>query len=212
MVNRVVFYMFFTLALAACGDNHDRVRELAQVQGKEAADRQVEAEVQERDARAQKLEQDLSQRQKLYDSLAGDYEAIYETSSFVFDVHLRLRSSLPSYSPPDRLKTPEEIVIDLNNLFLTAQVSFYESDRFVFSCVYEHVRPDVKEARFQLISEECRRSFDLRAVDEAAEDFSPQTPTGEKILAGKLDQVLELVGETTPNYDSRLKEVRFIRI
>lgn len=188
-------------ALAGCGDNTDRIRERASIEGQETARKQVEAENLNRDQRVEKAEADLERRRRFIDALVGTYEGTLKNERDQFRMRLKIGSSLPPYTPPNRIRSPEEVAYDLNNLFVNIQSSVLSDDGVgIGGCAYEMVRPGFENGKMTLISKECPTSYELEIADDADPDPSRSlNSSGElpgKLLAGTIREVLFLVGSS----------------
>lgn len=192
------------MVLAGCGENTDRIRERAAIESQEAAKKQIEAENLNRDDRVYKAEQDLERRRRFIDALVGQYQGTLTNERNKFLLKLKIGSSLPPYSPPDRVRSPEEVAFDLNNLFVNIQTSILADDGAgIGGCAFESVRPGFENGKMSLISKECFTSYELEISDDADPDGSRSLRSGElpdKILAGTIREVLYLKGSSQSVY------------
>ncbi len=203
-IGKIGFIFAIGIVLAGCGDNGDRIRERASIEGQETAKKQIEAENLNRDDRVYKAEQDLERRRRFIDALVGKYEGTLTNERDKFRIKLRIGSSLPPYTPPNRVRSPEEVAFDLNNLFVNIQTSLLSDDGIgIGGCAYESVRPGFESGKMSLISKECFTSYELEIADDADPEGSRSLRSGElpdKILAGTIREVLYLKGTSQSVY------------
>jgi hypothetical protein len=168
--------------LVACGDNNNRLRERAQIEGEAAAtaDNQIRA------TRAQELEADLEERHRFNQAIAGTYEGKFKTASGTETrVRLRLVSSLPAYRPGDRIRTLEEIQKDLETLYLNASLKLMdEAPRS--GCNFTQVKPDLRKAEFNLVREMCSESVFVQVNSPDSRAVSSNTSAGARILPAEI--------------------------
>jgi len=202
---RLIVIAGMLISFASCGENTDRIRERASIESQEAARKQIEAENSNRDSRVDKAEQDLERRRRLIDALVGKYEGAMTNGANRFQLKLTIGSSLPPYSPPNRVRSPEEVDFDLNNLFLNIQASILAEDGSgIGGCAYESVRPGFENGKMALISKECRTNYNLQIADdgelEPARRLNSNRELPGRILAGTVKEVLFLTGQSQSIY------------
>lgn len=185
------FGLVFLAGLASCGGNNsDRFRERAQIEGEAAAT----AENDVRKGRASELEADLGRRHRFNQAVAGTFEGSFKTSTGIETrVRLRVFSSLPPYTPGNRVRTLEEIQKDLETLYLNASLKLLgEAPRS--GCNFTQIKPDLGKAEFNLVRESCSESASIR-VNTLNQQTDGINSTGQgrilpnEILEGRINQI-----------------------
>lgn len=197
--------------LVGCqGDEAARLKERASIESAESAQQQIEAEKKYQEERSLEMENDLSQRQRFYQAVSGIYEGSGKHGTpdgGGYTVRLIISSTLPPYKS-DRIRTPEEVASDLNNLYLSIQTVMWtaegieNSGKVSWGCVYEKIRPDLTTGIIHLMSAECKTSFVLYLSDGTdmpdSRQHSEMKATSEEIsrhiLVGALDSVYAFKG------------------
>lgn len=201
-----IFYLIFcSLFLIGCNQNPDKLKEKADLEGEGQTKGQQRAEGE----RAALMEKDLATRQNFYQALSGIYEGELsgvDPSGKPLSLNVRLTfvPSLPPYKS-DRVRALDEIIANINNLYLTVQVLQWDpvdQDSIVFGCTYENVRPDLTKGIINLADAECQSLFNIKVFET---DPTKPTPTekdidgisgkvSQEVLSGQRDSIPELIG------------------
>ncbi len=185
------FVLIFSLIfLAACNQDANKLKEKADLEGEGQSKGQQRAENQ----RAQAMEADLATRQNFYQALAGNYEGDLkgvDSAGKAIDLKIRFTfvPSLPPYKA-ERTRAIDEVISDINNLFLTVQVLQWDpvdKDSIVFGCTYENVRPDLQKGVINLAEGDCPSLFKLNVFET---DTTKPAPTEKdiEVMSGKISQ------------------------
>ncbi len=212
----------FLAAIAGCGSDDARRREIAQIEGEEAAKKQVETENRNRDQRAKAMEEDLAQRDNFIDALTGDFVGTYTRIDSIYgeqkwEVHMNLTSSLPTYKPPQRVRSPEEIAVDLAKIAIRPTVKETNLDSGnTFGCDYGDVLPDYNYGMFQAKASSCNKQYfvSLALPDTTDENPIPkdsQIKMARALMSGALLRVDELTVIITSNFDREKRIVQLKR-
>lgn len=148
--------------LSACqGD--ERLSQMTSLQTRA----QLEQELKVREERAQILEDDLTTRQNFYQSVSGTYEGKIVASEGEYLLRIRLVPSVPPYRPGSRIRTPEEVISDLNNLYFKAQIVQWKEGSSIgaMGCRVDHVRPDLNEGSISIASSDCPSFYQIYISD-----------------------------------------------
>ncbi len=179
------------------GNSEDKIREYTDIQSQVETKNAVDAENGNRKKWSSEMETDLQRRQRFYQSLAGIYEGTFKINGADFNVRITMVPSIPPYVPSDRVRLPEEVASDLNNLYLNVQVVQWNPQNNIGSvgCLFENVRPDINRGKLSLSSEGCSNLYLLSVAeddDAAADDparLAAAARVASRIIEGKLDKV-----------------------
>lgn len=188
---------FLTGCLAQKKSSEDKIREYTDIQSQVETRNAVDAENGNRKKWSSEMEKDLQRRQRFYQSLAGIYEGAFKINGTDFNVRITMVPSIPPYVPGDRVRLPEEVASDLNNLYLNVQVVQWNPQNSIGSvgCLFENVRPDINRGKLSLSSEGCPSLYLLSVAEDADEGArgptrsDAATRTASRIIEGKLDRV-----------------------
>ncbi|MDZ4660136.1 MAG: hypothetical protein SGJ18_00820 [Pseudomonadota bacterium] len=186
-----LFYLLIVSAvIVGCSQNPDKLKEKADLEGEGQTKGQQRAEGE----RAAAMEKDLAIRQSFYQALSGIYEGDLsgvDSSGRPIKLNVRLTfvPSLPPYKS-DRVRAMDEVIADINNLFLTVQVLQWDpvdTESIVFGCTYEKVRPDLTKGVINLAQADCQSLFNLRVFET---DPAKPAPSELEIdaISGKISQ------------------------
>ena len=197
--------MVAALGLAGCQGN-ERLSEVSTVQSQA----QLQQEKEFRDNRVRELEKDLSKRQTFFQGVAGSYEGKVTTSDGEYLIRIRLVPTVPPYKPGDRVRTPEEVTLDLSNLYFRAQIVQWKqgSTIGVMGCRVDNIRPDLLNGSISIASADCPSFYqfyisnlpmdgvvgqgDVRTIALRSRDLAST------LLDGKEEPVTTIIGEVYP--------------
>lgn len=197
----VLCLLLITLSTLGCNQDASKLKEKADLEGEGQSKGQQRAESE----RAAKMEKDLATRQNFYQAIAGIYEgtlAGVDSNNAPINLNVRLTfvPSLPPYKS-DRVRTIDEVVADINNLFLTVQVVQWDpidKDSIVFGCTYENVRPDLKKGEINLANGDCQSLFKIRVFETDPTKSNPSQKDIEEISGKISEEILTAQRSTIP--------------
>jgi hypothetical protein len=181
---RFLASLLVCLAAAGCGNVKDKYQEQADVSGNAAANQAVRANNADLETKAKIMEADLARNQRFFQALQGKYsgQVVDPDTGILFNVRLEVASSVPPFDG-SRTRAEAEIVSDLTNLFLNAQVVYSASAGDVkgitFGCNYSAVHPDIAKGTFVL------QSTDMACPNVYAIYVQPDSSSLRSIPAGK---------------------------
>lgn len=197
------------LALAACQGN-DRLVEKASIEGTATARTQIEAENENLRRRSREMEDDLARRQRFYQAVAGTYEGALETDQGTFSMRIVLVPSLPPYRS-ERVRLPEEIASDLNNLYLNAQIVQWNpaNPLSATGCRVEAIRPDLGRGEIQIATNNCPNLYSVylsadvairagRSGPDLGRTRELSSELARNLLEGRSVSVSQLLGQVKP--------------
>lgn len=152
-------------------------------------------------ARATAMEGDLARRQRFYQSVKGTFEGTLSTAAGKFTTRIKLIPSLPQYTTPTRIRTPEEITVDLTNLSFNAQILHWapSNNQSASGCVFQELRADLENGKIDLAKSDCPNVYSVNIVDpqagplENANDLAINSRSlSQKVLEGDVNLVNQL--------------------
>ncbi|OQW53847.1 MAG: hypothetical protein A4S09_06420 [Proteobacteria bacterium SG_bin7] len=198
----VLFLLLISSLTLGCNQDASKLKEKADLEGEGQSKGQQRAESE----RAAKMEKDLATRQNFYQAIAGIYEGTLtgvDSSNAPINLNVRL-TFIPSRPPykPDRVRTVDELVEEMNNLFLTVQVTQWDpvdKDAIVFGCTYSQVRPSLLKGEINLApAGDCKSLFKIRVFETDPAIPSPSENDIE-VISGKIsEEVLTAQRSTIP--------------
>lgn len=199
---KYILFLSTALLVVGCGDNNDRIKENAQIQGEEGARKAVEAENSNRDKRVAEREADLQRRLLYYAALTGkDSVAVYTgKDSFGYDVRLILTFA-GSYYVPNRVRSLEEVEKQIAGLSLNIDVDFFDPTdaKGNFKCEAIGIEPKLETGliQFKPHNKECPFNFYLSAdANLISENEEPRPSSNTKqmndIFGGHVKTIREL--------------------
>lgn len=202
------------LILAGCAQDNQKLASNAAIQGRASSDAQIQAENNNLSNRSSLMETDLATRQRFYQALRGKYEGDLQTEQGTYKVRITLVPSLPPYTPT-RVRLPEEIASDLNNLYFNAHVIQWNPANTLSSmgCRVAHIRPDINTGEVVIASENCPNLYTLALADSAPSTQAiGSVQLASRILQGSLQKITELLGEIQPSTNSAIYHFKAQRI
>ncbi len=190
---------------SGCQDGNESISD---VSGKEAQ-AQLTAEREFQRARAAELETDLAERQNFYQKVAGTYEGTLKGASGTFKIRIKLIPSLPNYRP-SRIRLPEEVVNDLNNLFFNVQVIQWKEGAGLgaVGCKATQIKPDLETGKIAIASADCPSFYEFQIGDHTASSLeasarnTQSAQLAEGLRRGTVQDVAFLTGSVAPSTSS----------
>lgn len=199
--------------LSGCQDDVDRLKARTAIESRESADREIEAQKAFLDAQAQEMEKDLARRHRFYQAVSGTFEgkAFAPESGISRDWRVRILIS-PTLEPyrTDRIRRPEEVAFDLNNLALSVHLLMWtgtKSPEGDFSetatgCIFVGIRPSLESGAIHLKGPDCTFSTSIYLSEEGEFNADEQpavirdqsTQISAQVLDGGMDLVHALRG------------------
>ena len=199
--------------LSGCQDDVDRLKARTAIESRESADREIEAQKAFLEAQAQEMEKDLAKRHRFYQAVSGTFEgkavAPKKAVSREFEVRILISPTLEPYRT-DRIRRPEEVTFDLNNLALNVQFLMWariptpegEASEVATGCVFVNIRPSLESGMIHLKDPDCIFSAsiylseegDLEANEQPGVIRDQSTQVSARILDGATDSVYALRG------------------
>lgn len=116
--------------------------------------------------RAEDMEADLSRRQGFYQGVKGQFEGSFVSSIGALKIRITL---VPSVTPisSDRIRLPEEITADLNQLSFHVQILQWDPSNSLSAsgCRVEGVKPDLISGKIQIVSKDCANIYLISITD-----------------------------------------------
>ena len=204
----------FSMTLAACAQDNQKLAANASIQGRASSDAQIQAENENLAYRASLMETDLATRQRFYQALRGKYEGDLQTEQGLYKVRITLVPSLPPYQA-NRVRLPEEIASDLNNLYFNAHVIQWNPSNTLsaMGCRVAHIRPDIRTGEVVIASENCSNLYTLSLSDPSPSAQSlGSVQLASRILEGALHKITALSGEVQPSTNAAIYRFNVQRI
>ena len=202
---------------------NERLKEKAQIEGRETAEEETKAQNENLAQKSSEMEEDLKVRHRFYQAVKGNYEGTFKTEQGTFKIKLNLVPSLPPYTS-DRVRQLDEIVADINNLYLNAQIVQWNPSNSLSAvgCRIENIRPDIVNGTIDIASENCANFYGLwvAQADDAVNIRKPKPTTldprvsGEvatSIRDGRYNTVAEIQGEVHPTTNAIVYEFSAVR-
>lgn len=154
------------------------------------------------DKRALALENDLTLKQLFFSSLNGTFEGNLQVGEKVFKTRITFIPSLPPYTST-RIRTAEEIVSDLNNLFFSVQTTHWNSkgSAVAAGCIFGQIRPDYQNGQVNISGESCSNVYNVNMFNSELENrtnldianiLEISKEISRKVLRGEIRQVDEI--------------------
>ncbi len=200
------------------GSSNEKIKEYTDIQSKVSSENEVKAENDNRARWSSAMETDLQRRQRFYQAMVGTYEGELKIGEEAFNIRITMVSSIPPYVPSDRVRLPEEVASDLNNLYLNIQVVQWNprSKYGSVGCLVENVRPDINRGRLSVSSEACPNLYLFRISEEAgvfdviADQSSAKLASA--VVEGQVGSVDRLIGRMQPTTNSAVYEFTAMKV
>ena len=115
---------------------------------------------------AEKLEVDLDKRRTFINAVEGEFEGQFSVKESTYMIRLLITPTIPGYDV-DRTRTLAELEYELQNLNLNVQIMQWNpnSQLSAVGCVLQNIKPDLKKGIMNLISEGCSNTYQLFLSD-----------------------------------------------
>lgn len=147
------FLGLIALTGMGCNSLSDSEKQLADINGKASADRQIQANNQDLDKHIDEAKQELAIRQRFYQGVAGTFEGLItrqDGSAQNLNTRMILTPTVPEYDP-DRYRTLDELQNDLKNLALNVEVVQWDPDTgSTWGCFFTNAVPDLNDGTVRL--------------------------------------------------------------
>ncbi len=210
LLGKIISGAILAIFLVSCNPqaSNDGLKEKAQIESETSAKNQTKAAIEAQNKRATEMEQDLSRRHLFYQALKGRFEGSFTTELGEFQIRIILSPSLNPLAT-DRVRLPEEVASDLNNLHFNAQFQQWSTNRptSAVGCRVENILPDITKGALSIVSANCTNVYflvlsetgdgaDLSARDHYKQtiDKAVGTRVSQDITSGKLNSLNELTG------------------
>ncbi len=166
MKSKIILMAFMLLSLIACSDSEEGLKEQTVIQSKE----EINAQNQNLEEWAEKLEIDLDKRRTFINAVEGEFEGQFSVKESTYMIRLLITPTIPDYDV-DRTRTLAELEYELQNLNLNIQIMQWNpnSQLSAVGCVLQNVKPDLKKGIMNLISEGCSNTYQLFLSDEPSD-------------------------------------------
>lgn len=163
---KFLFLTFLLLSLVACSDGEEALKEQTGIQTKE----EINAQNQNLQEWAEKLEVDLDKRRSFINAVEGEFEGEFSVKESTYMIRLLITPTIPDYDV-DRTRTLAELEYELQNLNLNIQIMQWNpnSQLSAVGCVLQNIKPDLKKGIMNLISEGCSNTYQLFLSDEPSD-------------------------------------------
>lgn len=182
--------------LIACGGGEDKLIEKTQVESKEA----INAENQNLEVWAERLNSDLLKQQNFISSIEGEYEGQITDEGQVWNIKLRLVPKMPIFNHT-RVRTLAELEYELQNQQIDVQVLQWDPSLQISSvgCIFEDIRPDFIRGRIDIISQGCPSTYQITLQDGTGDSRLSGSSVAELINDNRIEQVNSLQGQLQAN-------------
>lgn len=207
MKRYMVLALLLILQYSCSRGGDDRLKEQEKIRTQE----QISGDNENKQAWAEKLEEDLNERKYFIEAVEGSYSGIVEIGEVEFNVRVSIVSNIPILYF-DRTRTLDEINHEISNLAvnLNLKIENPSVEYSAVSCSVEDFLPDFKNGRMNIISESCKNIFDLFLSDsisenekfgrdEKAKDLAKKISNGDLVQADYLSGFLQ-TGVSIENY------------
>ncbi len=195
--------------LSACqGD--ERLSEVSTTQ----TEAQINVENRDREMKARAMEMDLKRRQRFYQALKGRYEGTFKSDIGIINVRMTFSPSLPSVDI-ERARQLDEIVYDLNNLYLNVNIIQWVDDdpTMAVGCNISQVRPNIMDGEVIISSESCPNFYRLEISELARSSITPDETKQivQDIASGNRNQIESVSGEIQTSTAATIYAFKLIR-
>ena len=162
-MNKTILFSFILVIAIGCKEeDKDPLKENSAIQAKE----QINAKNENTEFWTSKLLGDLEQRHNLINAVVGEYEGSFDLKNKEFGLRFVFSSSIPQFLP-NRDRTVEELVHELNNLGVNAHILQWptSSPYAAVGCIFEKVSPDYEKGTIDFFSKSCPSSYKLSIGD-----------------------------------------------
>jgi hypothetical protein len=177
-------------AFSGCRTADDQIKQDAVIQGNEGAN--AGSRVQKE--RESEMENDLSVRQRIYQSVVGTYSGTERvTGNMKVTYTLKVSATVQPYRG-SRVRTETEIATDLARLALRAELKGDAGAGAQYACLFSSVPFEEQIGEFALGAPNCMISAEIRIGDKVtlgipSDSDSISARLAEQILDGKLNSI-----------------------
>ena len=166
---KLLISLLMILTFVGCSDGEEGLKEQTGIQTRE----EIQAQNQNLQEWAEKLEIDLGKRRAFISAVEGEFEGEFSVKESSYKIRLLVTPTIPDYDV-DRTRTLAELEYELQNLNLNIQVMQWnpETNLSAVGCVLQNVKPDLKKGIMNLISEGCSNTYQLFLSEEQDDDLN----------------------------------------
>ncbi|MBL7664636.1 MAG: hypothetical protein JNM93_05840 [Bacteriovoracaceae bacterium] len=209
-MKKILCLIIILPSLIACNKNDDRLKEKTTLESEYATTSQLRVENENLADKAEKMEQDLTKRHRFYKAIKGSYEGDISTNQGTFNIRITLTPSLAPI-PVNRTRQLEEIVSDLNNLSLNAQVIQWDPNNTnsAVGCRMSGIRPDIIKGELAISTESCPNLYLIKITERgffssATENAEVAARVANEILNGDIFEVDSISGQVQPSTNASI--------
>jgi hypothetical protein len=163
-MKKLIILAITFLSIVGCSKGGDeRIAEQENIRSRE----QINAQNENNQEWADKMEKDLNKRKYFIKSIEGTFRGDLAVEGIDFVIKAMISPSIPiSFS--DRIRTLQEINYELENMAINLHIKL-ENPRVsnsAVSCTIEGYKPDVDKGMINIISESCKNIFKLLLSDD----------------------------------------------
>jgi len=163
-MKKIIIVLMTICSFVSCSKNGDeRIADQEDIRARQ----QVDAQNENQNEWARKMEKDLDERKYFIKAIEGSFSGELTVDDIDFYIKAEMVSSLPIILS-HRTRTLNEINYELENLALNLHVKL-ENPRVAnsaVSCTIEGYKPDIKKGLIKIISESCKNIFQLMISDD----------------------------------------------
>ncbi len=154
--------------------------------------------------KAEKMEKDLADRHRFYQSIEGEYEGTLRVDTTSYKIKFTFARSIPAYTG-NRVRQLSEIENDLNNLYFHMQVVQWHPDdsSTAVGCRVAGIRPDMDAGTLTVASSDCPNLYSVFLSQGGNNAFTGKAEkakaVAEKIKNFQLKDVPYLIGSVQPS-------------
>ncbi len=162
--------LYAILFLIACNDGDENANERLKERIGQETEQSLEQERQAREKLVKEMEADLKVRQRLYQSVKGQYFGKYRINSENYTIAAEFVPTVIPFDPKYRIRTPEEVNSDIQRLSLDVKIVIRDvaTKALLVSCDAKSVPMDLTEGSMAWLSESasCSNAFVIYVSNE----------------------------------------------
>lgn len=210
LLKNYVHYLLLAMTatlFVACNSNDERLTENSKKESEIVSQSQIQAENENLQTQANKLEGDLKNRLKFYNAIKGMYFGDLKIGGVDYKIRMIFSQNLtvPDFTPFRSSRRVEEIQNDLNHLGLNIQVYQWKADQPMAgeACRLDNIKPELKKGQIIINTASCANYYELELSDELAIHAEAEDISSD-IFAGNLEQVSLIKGIIAPSTNSEI--------
>ncbi len=217
MRTKLFLLLFMMLSFVGCSDGEEGLKEQTVIQSQE----EINAQNQNIEEWAQKLQGDLDKRRAFISAVEGEFEGTFSVKESPYMIRVLISPTIPDYDV-DRSRTLAELEYELQNLNLNIQIMQWNPDNQLSAvgCVLQDIKPDLKKGILNLISEGCSNTFQIFLSEEQGDedeieeqDISIQSRNmADHIRNGTVDYVQDFKGKLRSSSNAMIYSFSLTRI